>query len=29
MVALRDINAAMQRLARGGVRGRLVIDFAA
>lgn len=29
MVALRDINAAMHRLARGDVRGRLVIDFAA
>jgi D-arabinose 1-dehydrogenase-like Zn-dependent alcohol dehydrogenase len=27
-VALRDVNHAMQRLARGDVKGRFVIDFA-
>jgi propanol-preferring alcohol dehydrogenase len=27
-VALKDINTAMNRLAKGDVRGRLVIDFA-
>jgi propanol-preferring alcohol dehydrogenase len=26
-VALRDVNGAMDRLARGDVKGRLVIDF--